>query len=53
MLTGGISRVYAQYFARKQNLELQFLPYSSRFFYLALDNKFKAYKAMKSDTLLS
>ena len=33
--------------------KFQFLPYSSRFFYLAFDNKLKANKDMKSATLLS
>ena len=32
--------------------KLQFLSHSSRFFYLAFDNKLKANKAMKSGTLL-
>ena len=32
--------------------KFQFLPYSCRFFYFALDNKLKANKAMKPGTLL-
>ena len=34
-----------QYFPRETNLKLQFLPYSSPFFYLAFDNELKANKA--------
>ena len=33
------------YFLRETNLKLQFLPYSSPFFYLAIDNELKASKA--------
>ena len=33
------------YFLRETNLKLQFLPYSSPFFYLAFDNELKANKA--------
>ena len=47
-----VSRVLCTIFRQETNLKLQFLPYSSRFFYLAFDNKLKANKAMKSGTLL-
>ena len=48
-----VSRVLCTIFRQETNLKLQFLPYSSRFFYLAFDNKLKANKDMKSATLLS
>ena len=41
------------YFRQETNSKLQFLPYSSRFFYFAFDNKLKANKDMKSGALLS
>ena len=40
ILTGFTSSMFRQ----ETNLKLQFLPYSSRFFYLAFDNKLKANK---------
>ena len=49
-MTLGITEVILTGFT---NLKFQFLRYSSRFFYLAFDNRLKAKKAMKSGTLLS
>ena len=48
ILTGFTTSMH--YFS--QGNKFQFLPYSSRFFYLAFDNKLKANKAMKFGTLL-
>ena len=40
------------YFLRETNLKLQFLPYSSPFFYLAFDNKSVKGEQSDSGTLL-
>ena len=49
ILTGFTSSMHYYSLGNK----LQFLPYSSWFFYLAFDNKLKANKVMKSGILLS
>ena len=53
MTLGMVSRVLCTICRQETNLKLQFLPYSSWFFYLTFDNKLKANKVMKSGILLS
>ena len=53
MTLGMVSRVLCTICRQETNLKLQFLPYSSWYFYLAFDNKLKANKLMKSGILLS
>ena len=51
ILTGFTS--FMHNFRRETNLKLQFLPYSSQFFYLAFDNKFVEGEQSESSFFIS